>query len=243
MLTKRQEKILEYIINEYTVLKKPIGSKEFCQKYFSNLSSATIRREFNFLTTNKYLTQPYWSAGRLPTDKAYQWFIKENILRKEREENNELDQWEKKFADFKKLSFEEIAKKISSLCESLTIGYLPYKQLIYRYGLKNFFEQLEEMDFENWESVWEDVDLLDERLKGKIDKLIEEPFQIFLGKESPITHNKDLSVVSYTISYNDEKQNLLILIGPKNMICERNLNILKATYNIFNKAEDINNKI
>jgi heat-inducible transcriptional repressor len=78
MLTERQKKILEYVINEYTVTKKPIGSKEFCQKYFKDLSSATIRREFNFLTVNKYLTQPYWSAGRLPTDKAYQWFIKEN---------------------------------------------------------------------------------------------------------------------------------------------------------------------
>jgi hypothetical protein len=44
----------------------------------------------------------------------------------------------KKLDDWKKLSFEEIAKKISQLCESLTIGYLLNDQLIYRYGLKNF---------------------------------------------------------------------------------------------------------
>jgi len=232
MLTERQKKILEYIINEYTVTKKPIGSKEFCQKYFKDLSSATIRREFNFLTVNKYLTQPYWSAGRLPTDKAYQWFIKENLLNREKNED-ELDRWVKKLDDWKKLSFEEIAKKISQLCESLTIGYLLNDQLIYRYGLKKFFEQLEEMELQNWESVWEDVDLLDERLKKRIDDLIEEPFQIFIGKESPITRDENLSVISYTV-FDDEKQNLLILIGPKNIICEKNLNILQTAYNILN---------
>ncbi|HPC37577.1 MAG TPA: hypothetical protein PKX03_01860, partial [Candidatus Paceibacterota bacterium] len=192
----------------------------------------TIRREFNFLTVNKYLTQPYWSAGRLPTDKAYQWFIKENLLNREKNED-ELDRWVKKLDDWKKLSFEEIAKKISQLCESLTIGYLLNDQLIYRYGLKKFFEQLEEMELQNWESVWEDVDLLDERLKKRIDDLIEEPFQIFIGKESPITRDENLSVISYTV-FDDEKQNLLILIGPKNIICEKNLNILQTAYNILN---------
>ena len=239
MLTERQKKILEYVINEYTVTKKPIGSKEFCQKYFKDLSSATIRREFNFLTVNKYLTQPYWSAGRLPTDKAYQWFIKENLLNREKNED-ELDRWVKKLDDWKKLSFEEIAKKISQLCESLTIGYLLNDQLIYRYGLKKFFEQLEEMELQNWESVWEDVDLLDERLKKRIDDLIEEPFQIFIGKESPITRDENLSVISYTV-FDDEKQNLLILIGPKNIICERNLNILQTAYDILN-GSNLNKK-
>jgi transcriptional regulator of heat shock response len=239
MLTERQKKILEYIINEYTVTKKPIGSKEFCQKYFKDLSSATIRREFNFLTVNKYLTQPYWSAGRLPTDKAYQWFIKENLLNREKNED-ELDRWVKKLDDWKKLSFEEIAKKISQLCESLTIGYLLNDQLIYRYGLKKFFEQLEEMELQNWESVWEDVDLLDERLKKRIDDLIEEPFQIFIGKESPITRDENLSVISYTV-FDDKKQNLLILIGPKNIICERNLNILQTAYDILN-GSNLNKK-
>jgi transcriptional regulator of heat shock response len=191
------------------------------------------------LTVNKYLTQPYWSAGRLPTNKAYQWFIKENLLNREKNED-ELDRWVKKLDDWKKLSFEEIAKKISQLCESLTIGYLLNDQLIYRYGLKRFFEQLEEMELQNWESVWEDVDLLDERLKKRINDLIEEPFQIFIGKESPITRDENLSVISYTV-FDDEKQNLLILIGPKNIICERNLNILQTAYDILN-GSNLNKK-
>ena len=89
------------------------------------------------------------------------------------------------------------------------------------------------MELQNWESVWEDVDLLDERLKKRIDDLIEEPFQIFIGKESPITRDENLSVISYTV-FDDEKQNLLILIGPKNIICEKNLNILQTAYNILN---------
>ncbi len=240
MLTKRQEKILENIINEYTISKKPIGSKEFCQKYFKDLSSATIRREFKFLTANKYLIQPYLSAGRLPTDKAYQWFVKEILLNPERKEEQER-RWKEKLADWENLSFEEIAKKISQICESLTIGYLLNNQLIYRYGLKKLFEQLEKMEFNNWQSVWDDIDMLDERLKERIDVLTEEPFQIFIGRESPITRDKNLSVISYTVFNDENEENLLVLVGPKNIICEKNLNILQNVYNLLN-GSNLNDK-
>jgi len=237
MLTNRQKKILKFIVKEYTRNKKPIGSKEFCRKYFPELSSATIRREFFILTVQKYLTQPYWSAGRLPTDKTYQWYIQENLLNRNIQETNELTRWEKKFSKWQKLSFNETVKKIAILCESLTIGYLPWEQLIYKYGLKNFFEKLQELSLTNWTTIWKDVEFLDEKLTKAVDDLIEEDLQIFIGRESPITKDKNLSVISYVMPYNRRK-NLLILIGPKNMICERNLNILQATHNILSRINN-----
>jgi len=102
--------------------------------------------------------------------------------------------------------------------------------------LKNLFERLTEIDLANWRRIWEDIDQLDERLQKIADFLMEEDFQIFVGKESPLTRDRNLSVISSVMPYN-RKRNLLILIGPKNMICERNLNILEAARNILNQIK------
>jgi len=235
MLNDRQKKIIELVIREYRKNQKPVGSKEFSQKYFPDLSPATIRREFHILTDEKYLMQPHRSAGRLPTDKAYEWFIKENLMDREGRED-ELSYWEKRLTDLANLSFSDTAKRIADLCDSLTVGYLPWEQLIYKYGLKNLFERLTEIDLANWRRIWEDIDQLDERLQKIADFLMEEDFQIFVGKESPLTRDRNLSVISSVMPYN-RKRNLLILIGPKNMICERNLNILEAARKILNQIK------
>ncbi|MCX8016156.1 MAG: hypothetical protein N2692_02540 [Patescibacteria group bacterium] len=233
MLTERQEKILNLIIEEYNRFRKPIGSKWFARKYFKELSSATIRREFNFLTKQKYLAQPYWSAGRIPTDKAYQWFVETNILNPFLLEND-VAYWEKKLEKLHDLPFFEMTKQIANLCESLTVGYLPPEEMIFKFGLKKLFEQLKELSLMRWETIWEDLDYLDDRLKKSVRDLIQEDMQIFIGDESPITKDKHLSVVSYAIPQKTHK-NLLILIGPKNMICRRNISILEAAHKILNQ--------
>jgi len=232
MLTERQKNFLTLIIEDFSRNKKPIGSKEFARKYFPDLSSATVRREFNFLTKQKYLAQPYWSAGRVPTNKLYQWFIKTK-------DNNftfkkDFNYWERKLEELKDLSFTETTKEIAKLCQSLAIGYLPMEEMIFKYGLKNFFDQLKDLSLLKWESIWEDLDYLDERLIKVADNLLEDEFQIFIGDESPITRDKNLSVISYALSFHKQK-NLLVLIGPKNLICRRNLIILEVTQRILSR--------
>lgn len=233
MLTERQKKILNLIIEEYNRFRKPIGSKWFAKKYFKELSSATIRREFNFLTKQKYLAQPYWSAGRIPTDKAYQWFVETNILNPLLLEND-IAYWEKKLEKLHQLPFFEMTRYIANLCESLTVGYLPPEEMIFKFGLKKLFEQLKELSLLRWETIWEDLDYLDDRLKKSVQDLIQEDMQIFIGNESPITKDKNLTVVSYAIPQKNHK-NLLILIGPKNLICRRNISILEAAHKILNQ--------
>lgn len=236
MLNERQKKIIDLIIKEYSKNQKPVGSRYFCRKYFPDLSPATIRREFHILTDQKYLFQPHCSAGRLPTDKAYDWFVQENLTNRPTQKE-ELDRWKKELVDLKNNSFSETAKRIAILCDSLTIGYLPWKQLIYKYGFKNLFAHFMETDMNEWEMILEDIDQLDERLQKIAKYLMEEDFHIFLGKDSPLTRDRNLSVISSVMPYNREKT-LLILIGPKNMICEKNLNILEAARNILNQINN-----
>jgi transcriptional regulator of heat shock response len=72
-MTIRQQKILETMVREYVKNPKPVSSKILAQKL--GLSSATLRNEMMELEKSGYLSKPYTSAGRVPTEKAYRIFI------------------------------------------------------------------------------------------------------------------------------------------------------------------------
>ena len=74
-LTLRQKKILSLIIHEHIRSAEPVGSKYLVRKYKLNLSPATIRNEMAVLTEAGYLRQPHTSAGRVPTEDGYRFFV------------------------------------------------------------------------------------------------------------------------------------------------------------------------
>ncbi len=73
-LTKRQEQILAYVVKEYVETAQPVGS-ETLRKRGLGVSSATIRNELAALEDAGYLTHPHTSAGRVPTEKGYRYFV------------------------------------------------------------------------------------------------------------------------------------------------------------------------
>ncbi len=74
-LTKRQEMILYAVIQEFIAIKKPVSSKKILEISSLDCSSATIRNEMKRLEEMDYITQPHTSAGRMPTDKGYRFYV------------------------------------------------------------------------------------------------------------------------------------------------------------------------
>ena len=74
-LTERQKTLLLLIIRDYIESAQPVGSKRLGEHYHINLSSATIRNEMGALTEMGYLRQPHTSAGRVPTEEGYRYFV------------------------------------------------------------------------------------------------------------------------------------------------------------------------
>ena len=74
-LTERQKTLLLLIIRDYIESAQPVGSKRLAEHYRINLSSATIRYEMAALTEMGYLRQPHTSAGRVPTEEGYRYFV------------------------------------------------------------------------------------------------------------------------------------------------------------------------
>jgi heat-inducible transcriptional repressor len=75
-LTQRQETVLALIIHHYIETAEPVGSKLLVERYNLGISSATARSEMAALTDAGYLRQPHTSAGRVPTEEGYRYFVR-----------------------------------------------------------------------------------------------------------------------------------------------------------------------
>lgn len=86
MLDDRKIKVLQAIIHSYITTAEPIGSRTISKQYNLGVSSATIRNEMSDLEDLGYLSQPYTSAGRIPSDKAYRLYV-DNLMKDAKVDN------------------------------------------------------------------------------------------------------------------------------------------------------------
>ncbi len=90
MLTERRSALLNLIVQEYVDTALPVGSKYIVGKHRMDVSPATVRIEMSRLEDEGYINQPHTSAGRVPSDKGYRYYIEslmaeESIPAQERE--------------------------------------------------------------------------------------------------------------------------------------------------------------
>src|SRR6056297_688840 len=74
-MSNRKKKILKAIIQEHILTAEPVGSRTLAKNYDFGVSSATIRNEMADLEEMGFLEQPHTSAGRVPSDKGYRYYV------------------------------------------------------------------------------------------------------------------------------------------------------------------------
>jgi len=84
-LDERKSKILNTIIRNYLETGEPVGSRTISKYSDLSLSSATIRNEMADLEELEFIMQPHTSAGRIPSDKGYRWYVNQLIENNEKE--------------------------------------------------------------------------------------------------------------------------------------------------------------
>src|SRR6185436_4485936 len=83
MLTERREALLNLIVDEYVDTAVPVGSQYIVRKHAMAVSPATVRIEMARLEEEGYINQPHTSAGRVPSDKGYRYYV-ESLMTEER---------------------------------------------------------------------------------------------------------------------------------------------------------------
>lgn len=110
-LDERKIKILLTIIENYLETGEPVGSRTISKNSDLNLSSATIRNEMSDLEELGFIVQPHTSAGRIPSDKGYRFYV-----------NRLMEQKDKEVAEFKEMIFErteKLEKTLKSVVKTL----------------------------------------------------------------------------------------------------------------------------
>ncbi len=117
-LTERDRKVLQAIIRDYIETAQPVGSRVVSKKYKMGLSPATIRNVMADLEDMGFLLQPHASAGRVPTDRAFRFYV-DSILNMRRLTSAERSRIERDLKD-EKLDTNDIMKRASHILSLLS---------------------------------------------------------------------------------------------------------------------------
>jgi transcriptional regulator of heat shock response len=153
-MKERTQLILDYAIKDFIETGKPVSSFTLYKKYNFNIKSAMIRWELKSLTDQGYFYKCYTSGGRIPTDKAYRYFV-DKFLK---------DNFHKQIIRLKKIDLEKTLDEIVRNLKNLTFFYHLNYNKVYQKGLRYFVNYLE-ADFKNdLKSVFVDLDYLPQRI-------------------------------------------------------------------------------
>lgn len=240
-LSEREKSILKHIIQQFILTAAPVGSRNIAKKYEIGLSPATVRNIMSDLEDAGYVNHPHTSAGRVPTDKGYRFYVdslieiqdiknsEKDYIREKLEESIEADELLKVTSLLlskitKQLACVTYPKLESGILEKIQIVSLSSTRLLVVISIKSGFvktitlELSSEIETSKLESV---QNLLNERLSGLSLKEIRTTFNERLHDliEDDKTSVVRLFYDSVDKIFKDvwEKDNLLIS-GAKNVI-------------------------
>ncbi|MCD6271159.1 hypothetical protein J7J24_02285 [bacterium] len=237
-ITPRQKKILFKTIEEYIKTAQPVSSLRLNERYNFNVSPATIRNEMMELSRKGLLFRPYSSSGRIPTDRAYLFFVEEfiknvkphkNLLKELKEIKTSLDD----LLDFS----QHLTRILNEFSSSLVLNYLFEKDLLWEEG---WTDALLEPEFSDRNCVKKFARLVEETERKIQDIFYNEPFRsvkVFVGKDNPINKCDEFSIIVSRVKIpKTQKGACVILLGPKRMPYKRNL---QAIYTLLEFVEKI----
>ena len=235
-LTERQKTILDAVVREYVATAEPVASGDLVEQYNLPFSPATVRSELLALDGAGYVGQPHTSAGRVPTDKGYRYFInhampaapagaradhdgvrgrEERMLRPLRGLTDPVD-------------FIRQASRLMAECtHTLALAGFPDEDMFYKSGASEVLQEPEFSDRSLMHQFNALVEVIEDELMAEFKPSeLGEP-RIFIGSENPIREARRYGMVvsSYETPFN--RESVVCLIGPKRMDYAHNVALLK----------------
>jgi heat-inducible transcriptional repressor len=226
----RQKKILKAVVKEYQRTGQPVSSQYLMKRWHFDFSPATVRAEMLELDEQGFLKQPHISAGRLPTDKAWRFFIEELL--------DDINQTEKeliwqRLAKIHKESLRETAQFLAECSRGLGLSGIfgpaergkPYHDW-HSAGFKWLAEEPEFAD-DGFKNILKCFDSLENDF-SRFFRGLDEEVEIFIGQENPIKYLRDCSLM---ITGFDQAggEGVMGILGSKRMNYQKNKFVLEET--------------
>lgn len=228
-LSERRREILDRIIETYIKTAEPVSSKFLEEKYDFGICPATIRIEMQRLMDDGFIYQPYTSAGRVPTDKGYRFYV-DNMKLKSK--NRELRIEEEINDSFR--FFQNLTKRIAELTSNLALTYFPEEDVFFKEGWNSIFK---EPEFEDPGLVSKFAEMVENMEKeiGEFEE-IDSP-QIFIGRENQLPGTQEFSTIISKIHLLEDKEGMLVILGPKRMDYNKNVGLVRSLNKLWQKKK------
>lgn len=221
-LSERQKQILCQIVEEYAETASPVGSVTMAKLF--NVSPATIRAEMARLEALGLIAQPHTSAGRVPTDAGYRFYV--NSLGNKIDDEPVLQ--ETKLIDDGRYDrgMHAIERRVTSQSQAdaairgavdilvdLTgnLGLATIGGQLYLSGISRLFTQPEFGDTRRVQAVAKLLDNLEPWLREAAPG---EPLNIFIGQENPIGRNSEVSLIISKFRSPFSDRSYIGVLGP-----------------------------
>jgi len=243
-LNERKQKILNAIVRDYQQSADPVGSRNLSRRYLPDLSPATIRNEMADLEEEGFIKQPHTSAGRIPTDRGYRFYV-DRLMKAVHPTHREEEMVRGAFHQ-RSLNLDEILHRTAKLLShaldySAIVVNLGSHRRIFSSGAANLVRQPEFHDLEKMQKIlelFEEEELLAE-IVGEYSSLNE--VSVHIGTENKIKEVKNCSVVVSSFEIDEELAGGIGLIGPTRMYYSKATSLVdyvaKELSNVLSRGE------
>ena len=225
-LTDRQEKILHLVVDDYVETAQPVGSRIITKRHSLGVSPATIRNEMAELEEEGYLQQPHTSAGRIPSDKGYRYYV-DNLMEVEITTTKALQeirrQYQKLNRDIENILHETV-KLLAHITSYASVALTPDNKL-WASGLPNIVNHPEFRDIDKIKAILEILEQ-EKILSGILRD--EQAEDIHIGNENNMPQMKECSMVTAVYEIGGIPVGSFGVIGPTRMCYGRVLGAVRS---------------
>lgn len=190
-MTTRQAEILRAVVEQYAEVASPVGSSLLAKVF--DVSSATIRAEMAELERMGYIHQPHTSAGRIPTDKGYRYYVNSLSEMTDLPAERRAERALTARVESGGLPERTIRNAVDTLVElTHNLGLATIGNQLYMSGLSNLFGQPE---FIGGAQVQQVARLLDNLEPWLREASPNEPLSVYIGAENPIGRSANVSLI------------------------------------------------
>lgn len=225
-LSQRQAKILAAIVKLNCETGEPVASRDLVDKYDFGLSSATIRNEMAMLEKSGYIKQPHTSAGRIPTDDGFRYFVNQ-LMDRVKLTLKEQDALRKEVIQLQAVNAEigrRLAKILASHSEQASFAVFPEE--VSAVGLSNILSN-QTLPPDDAQEIARFFDDLDDYAEQMIQDYSNLPSTALIGKELKLSKSSDYSMIVSGLTLPSGKKGVIGLIGPKAMQYPKNITLME----------------
>lgn len=225
-MTERQKLILASIIEQYAEVASPVGSSLLAKLF--NVSSATIRAEMAELERLGFINQPHTSAGRVPTDKGYRFYVnslpeEHTISLAERRADRALTAR----VSSNGVPESTIRSAVDTLVElTHNLGLATIGNQLYISGLSNLFGQPEFMQADQARQVARLLDNLEPWLREAAPN---EPLSVYIGSENPVGRSAGATLIISRFQSPFSERSYIGTLGPTRQSYRDVMNLVRKT--------------